>query len=149
LMQQLAFDRYDYVAFKYLTLFDTSIYSGQCGSYRDEVHGMYNAILYSWSEYRHCVPSAMPLLDVLHRFREIASKAMEFLKQKSQSGEAKLSKLLAEMLTGHSALPVSQSQTPTNYQSNMKSIAATPIGPTASTASQLPSFYNAPSAVRH
>jgi len=146
LMQQLAFDRYDYVAFKYLTLFDTSIYSGQCGSYRDEVHGMYNAILYSWSEYRHCVPSAMPLLDVLHRFREIASKAMEFLKQKSQSGEAKLSKLLAEMLTG---LPVSQSQTSTNYQSNMKSIAATPIGPTASTASQLTSFYNTPSAVRH
>ena len=63
-LQQQGFDRFDYTAFCFLTLFDDS-YS----THSTTINHMKTTILYAWAEYRRTNVSSMPLLDSLHQIK--------------------------------------------------------------------------------
>lgn len=91
-LQQQGFDRFDYTAFCFLTLFDDS-YS----NHSTTINHMKTTILYAWAEYRRTNITSMPLLDSLRQIQALAVKAQQSLYHQMKSG-LELPQLVGEMI---------------------------------------------------
>ncbi|KAL3119929.1 hypothetical protein niasHT_007057 [Heterodera trifolii] len=105
-LRQYHFDEYDYVAFKYLTLLDYSVFhrppydEAKFAQFRAQLYQIHSKVLHSWSELRNYngLMLSSVLLDILQKFGQLASKCVESLRKKAQTEQLKLPQLMEEML---------------------------------------------------
>jgi hypothetical protein len=95
MLQHHSFNRYDFTAFCYLSLFDDSFLINQSQSIVPQLKGN---VQYYWADYRR--EACRPMHDILQQIKNFATKAQQTLFRQHQTG-LKLPNLIYEIISSN------------------------------------------------